>query len=299
MNKVIKIEARRIPTIYPIDSYTDRMWTNRRVLKDDFYEEQVITEKKFSTIDDPFFDNQTIQVLLYHKYKLQVIVDDSVDVALIKYAQIVNITTQDGTIHKAKVLNISYEDIADLTIRKYTIEYADINRANYLDNKQPVNDFLKSDVMTDFYDEGSLNYLYFKANKSIGSEFPYSVEYSPGEPTTIDSKKIYTKLNAFIRETSIDEQTNDIQGIQEVSNSRSQSVISLRFYLNENDKFFVQKYASRCISEAGEAYIVAAGQRYNAIERTLIIVNETSVGIDCYQVDVEIKYKKIDFNVYS
>jgi len=285
MNKVAKIEVRRIPTIYPIDTYTERFYTDRRVVDSDYYEEIVLTDRKFKLIDDPFYDNQTIQTLLYNRYTVTIIVQENVNISLVKYAQIVTITLMDGTIHHAKILNLTSDKIGKTEIRKVVIEYADINPANYADNQQPVNNFLRSDILLDFYTSSQLVVLRLINTKNIGGLAP-------------QTNRFYTKLMPHFRESDIEQQTADLQGVDVVSNSRSQSIISVRFYMNEEDKFFVQKYAKRCIDDAGSCRIRYTS-RYGAIESVGLNVNENPVGIDCYQVDVDLKYDNIDFNVFN
>ena len=143
-----------------------------------------------------------------------------------------------------------------------------------------------------------MNALKIVTNKVIDSDFPYP--QSGSLETLLYDKTFHTILQPFYKVTDSVQLGDDVAGLQKISNTKLQEYVSLRLYLNEADKNFVKKYAPICTGEVGDCYVIVnnSATELQAIERPIIEVEETPIGIDCYQVDVLLKYKSLDYYHY-
>ena len=306
MYDVVKIEVSRLGVIFPrissAQEYTDVKYITTRIIRNDWYSETFVTEEKYKLIDDVLYDNRTIQNILYRKYRMEIIAKEWNGIQLMKYAQKVRITDTNGIVHYAKILTLEDgEPIGGTLNYKYNIVYADMNPANYWDNNQSVVNFLRSDrlFIETPYTTTQLNKFKIVTNKVIDSGFPYNVETGGGSSLRYNYT-IYSCLQPIYKNSEVAEATSELAGLTKISNSRSQEYVSLRFYLNETDKNFIKKYAPRCEGSVGDSYIIVnnSSTEYQAIERVNLVFDETPIGIDCYKLDVELKYNSLDFYHY-
>lgn len=306
MYDVVKIEISRLGVIYPrissVKEYTDVKYITTRIIRNDWYSESYVTDEKYKLIDDVLYDNRTIQNILYRKYRMNIIAKEWNGIQLMKYAQRIRITDTAGNVHHAKILSLEDgEAIGDTLNYKYSIVYADVNPANYWDNQQSVVNFLRSDrlFIETPYTTTQLNKFKIVTNNIIDSGFPYNVNTGGGSSLRYNYT-VYTCLQPFYKNTEISEKTNELEGLINVSNSTSQEYVVLRFYLNEIEKNFIKKYARICSGSVGDSYIIVnnSSTEYQAIERVNLIIDETPTGIDCYKVDVELKYKNLNYYHY-
>jgi hypothetical protein len=299
METFTKIICQGLPSIYPSYSFTDRKYILNRIKRLDFYDEKFITDDKFSTINDNNKVERTIQTLLYSKYELFLSAKEDFNAKLLMFPEYLTIYLTNGTVHTAKILELSDgENLGDTLNKLYRIVYYDINSANYLGGTQPVNDFLKSSGLTPQFDPLQLNRIFIQS--------PY-LSTGGADMGYIDSiwcaaynqnYTFYTKLNPFFEETELVEKTSELNGLVKVSNSKSQSVIKLRFYCSEVEKNIMAKYMPRCSDIVGRTTITYNLTSYIALERVIPEIKKVEGAVDLWQCDITLKYENLNFNHY-
>jgi hypothetical protein len=280
-NTYVKIESSVIPNIYVDDSFIDRFYTLNRVVRDGYFDEQFITEEKYKTVQDSYFRERNIQSVIYRKYYIKLFAKEETNLHLLKYADIVNITCQNGEIHQAKILTLSSEEVGGTKGLVYTISYADINPDNYNDGLQPVSNYLKSNTLVARFGTTNINSITFSG--SVGS--------SGGIGLNIN-QTFYTILQGELINADLEENNQNLNGITLASRQISQKVIKMRFYLSELEAQTASMYMPMLLPT-----IINNGSNYTALERVIPNISKVN-GVDLYQMDIQAKYQTVIKNNY-
>lgn len=234
---VLKIEAQRLPTIYPSIYFKDRIFTSNRLIKKGTSEVKIITDQKFYTCDDENTQkNRLIQSVSYDVYELELFGGENAGIELLEKADNVTITDEEGRIFLADFLEpILAERLFDTNLNKYKIVFQDVNIANYGDNVQPVSNFMLGSYLTQIYSASTINKFKIITGRTIDADFQalgnwYQV-YSCLNPVldTANSMLTHTEGNTVY----------NVQGI-------TKKVVNFRCFLTDYEKSVIEKYAHLC-----------------------------------------------------
>jgi len=291
-NLAVKISISGLPTIYPDSSFVDKIYVMNRVIRLGFHSEIFITADIWKTIQDPNFMDRPVQTVLYDKYKLRIMANEYLNIPLIEYAKRITILDQDGVNHIARVLNVDYEKQEETELGTYEIEYYDINTDNYKDLKFPVNDFLESDFLLTEYESAQMVELQMTDTgttpftTTMDAEFWGVVNTAVG---AIPKNKFYSELLPKFNVTEIEQQDSKVNAINVLSRGYVFRVLDARFYLKTDAKNVLQKYITLCDT----VQITISSAVYSSLEKIVPEIKE--VGNDLFQVDVRLKYEKLDY----
>ena len=291
-NVVVQIKISGLPTIFPSFSYIDKMYTLHRVIRLGYNNEVFVTEDRWQTITDPNFRERTVQIVAFEKYKLRIQANEYLNADLIRFAKYVYIVTQDGVTHKAQVTDVQYDKIDNTEFGFYNIEYIDINPQNYKDLKFPVNDFLESSQLLNEYSESQLIKLTLTDSNTtpfastIDSEW-FFIQNTPIGGTA--KNKFFTELLPKEDVPKSEEQVSEVNGINVQTRSTTFRLLHARFYMKHEAKNIIQKY----IDKVDTVILTTPQGNFQAIER--IIPEISAVANDLYQVDIKLKYQKLDY----
>lgn len=282
INVVTKIVISGLPAIFPDASFNAKWQTYYRTTHIGNYSEVVMTEDYWRTIYDVNYQQRMVQAVTYDKYLLRIPANEYLRIDLIEFAKYIYITTQDDITHKAKVLSVNYTKQDGTELGTYEIEYADINTDNYKNEQLPINDFLESDSLLDEFEADQLCRLSMYNSKTIDAEFTtLTTTYIGGDPNLY----YYSELIPEPVIPEIEEESEQVGGIEKVSRSSGTRAMRARFYLKTEDKNEVAKYLQRCDTVKLR---LPSGER-TAIER--IVPDITPVGVNLFQVDIILKYE--------
>lgn len=219
---VLEITVKDLPNLYPetgttANRYEEKLYASQRLVREGYVDIDVITKKRYFTMDDQINKEQRkIQSLNYKVYTLNIFGGEHSGIELLDKAGEVLITDTFGTTYKALFVEpVKSEKQADTEIRLYTLKFADINSNNYKDRKQPVSDFLTTGYLSKRFDTNTLIELkLFSGSKS-------SIFY--GNLDTEEDVELNEHKEPF-------EKTNYI--VQKVQ----KNVVLARFYLTDSEK---------------------------------------------------------------
>jgi hypothetical protein len=287
MNEVNKITISQLPGLFPTFAFQDKKYVLNRPIKIGFYEESFKTDKKFKTIEDNWYRERNVQNIVYDKYKIIIPAKENQGVGLLKYADIVSIElrNQDADVyatHTALVLSLTESYQGESLALFYTLEYADINKLNYVDYKQPIINYLKSDVIDDNYNTSTLVKL------TLGS-IPESA-----------ASVFYTKLLPELDITDMDLKEEKVNSLNITTYVGKQKLIRARFYLGETAVNLFKLYINRSVGVNGfYATLLNPPTTYTSIEMMKPAIQRIDAAIDLFQVDIEMKYQNILTNIYE
>lgn len=271
----IKIDISKLLATFPV-GFTDSIefplgYRPRRV---GHFVEKFITSEKFTTVEKSYPQQQLIRAISWDKYKCTLIVHEGQNIESIDIAGSVEITTDDGSIHTANIIEFGEPvNIGGSDHRQIDFTYYDTNLINYL--AIPINDFLSHSILTSLYTTSELNKI------------------------VIGATTYYTALNHKIKIPELEQASEKINGIEIVIKSNYQTTISIRFYVSESQAAAI---AASCpqLGQSAVATIVYTDTEnttdYSALER--IIPEITEVDHDLFQVDIELKHINTIVNHY-
>lgn len=283
-SEFLKIEVSGLPTIYPSTTFVDKYFTTNRIVNDGFYEEVLTTAEKYSKVNDLNFEQRNIQILVYNKYQLKIFAKESTQIELIKYADVVNITGQNGIVHRAKILSLEKAKAGVTQGLVYTLNYADKNEANYPNNSQQVVNFLRSDSLV-----GSLNSLTFSNSSALSSEW---TELS-------NTYTINTLLSPIVSTANLAEKTQEINNLKIRSKQIVNNQLVLTFYLTEAQSKIVSTYLPMCLIAVSTINSSVHSGTYTALENIIPEIKAVSGAIDLYECNISLIYENIVYNNYN
>ena len=282
MADFVKIQAIRLPSIYPTVDYIDLLNINGRIVRDDYTSVSAVTDKLFKTTDDSQYLKRPIQTILYNKYRLTFTTKENVDITQISYTELCYITTEQGEIHKAIFVDFKGGEFVDgKTTKTYTATYYDVSKDNYVDSKQPINNFLLSSELIGYgYSASHLWQLKLSTTRVDGSGNYIDSEYDA--VSSMGRFSIYTKLEIEEVSESVNNYSNN-----KTKETLSQTVLykkyAARFYLNESDKNIIERYTnaveSVCLGKDSTAYYSVSDITISAPDKDLAGVYEVNVTL--------------------
>lgn len=282
-SEFLKIEITNLPTIYPSSDFVDKYFTTNRIVADGFYDEIITTSNKFSKVNDTNVEQRNIQVLVYNKYTLTLFAKENTNLELIKYADVVTITAQNGVIHKAKILSLEKAKATSTQGLIYTLSYADKNPANYPNNEQQIINFLRSDKVSNG------NTLTFSNAGTISTEWT-------GLSNTYT---INTALTPIKNTLDLAEKTQELNNIKVSSKQIVNNQLLMTFYLTEAQSRIVSTYLPMCLIVTADINSTQYSGTYTALERCIPEIKQIEQGIDLYECIISIVIENIVYNNYN
>ena len=141
-----------------------------------------------------------------------------------------------------------------------------------------------------------LNYIELTNSKNIGeSSDIYFIDFQAGE-----SLKIYSKFHYKIERSKIDEDIIEkYNGKKVFVSSKDVGVIMIRTYIDEKEKYQLQKYGKRC--DTINFFYTDTNQSTQVIDTEYIEfeITDNSNLIDIYQCDIKLYFNTIDYNRFE
>lgn len=167
--ELIRIDSRFFPSIYP-DDYTERIFTENRVVELPLYRESFVTEDRHNTIDGGFAMPLKVRERIYRQYQLTIFAKESMRVDQMFMAGEITVYFTGEDSHNARVIEISEpEQVEDTNFLKYTVKYIDIHRNSYLN--EPVSDFLTKATLLNKYSTSELHCLKLASTRDFSDPY--------------------------------------------------------------------------------------------------------------------------------
>jgi hypothetical protein len=297
------IKSSALPNIYPVSNFQDIRYFENRVERIGYHEEIFKTDKKYKAIGvDSFYRERVVQVIAYKKYRVIFYVKENTNIELLKYADVISVTLQDGvTVHQCMVIELNVDNLQPSGLRKVEMIYADINPVNYPEYIQPVSNFLKSENVYSILGFSAIELkLYSNAGVTIDSEW---TTVSTAVVGGAREYKIYTKLGREIFNTTPAALTDEQQGLTYASRITSKRGARYRFYVSEQQAYLLQKYISLFVQPNASIFINDAmyGDTLNNENTEMIIptIEPVESAIDLWSIDLDFYYENNIFNPYE
>lgn len=159
MRTITKIELQHLPAIYPVEiDFIEQFNFDERVYRVGCHSKDFIAK-------DPVTNSEVvIQNVLYERYESKFFVSENAQIENIKFAGIVTVTWDDGTVHHAKVLKLDSEFLGVTFQRRITLQYYDLA-------SEKVSNFMVQDrtYLSYYYGDDSITELQFTFNSVIYS----------------------------------------------------------------------------------------------------------------------------------
>jgi hypothetical protein len=278
MNKVTQIQVSGLSGVFPAFAWTDRLYSENRVIKDGLHEEKWFTEDKIKIVGSDFYDNRLIQSISYNKYKLWIQAKESANIGLIELAASVIITLKDGEIHHAKVLSVDVSDVQNTPNKLYIISYYDFNIENY-HYKQPVNEYMKRAVLQERYTQFQVTHLQIiQTGDYFADLIPFGNNY-----------QLWTNIGHVKYTTKPEVTSAKVDGVEVPSRSVSQDVYRLLFYTNETDAKILEKYGPRVdgFDIRGHIYVYGVGDS-ESTGPLKVEISQVNNAVDLWKCQVEV-----------
>jgi len=285
LNKVTQVHISELSGVYPSLAWTDRLYSENRVIKDGLHDEKWLTEEKLQIVGTDFYDNRLIQSITYNKYKLWIQAKESANIGLIGVAGRVVITLKEGEIHHAKVLSVDVSDVQNTPNKLYTISYYDYNLENY-HFRQPVNEYMKKIVLMEKYTASQVTRLAIHQMGNYFSDLTANGNYYT----------LWTNIGHVRYVTKPEITGSKVNGIEVPSRSVSQEVYKLLFYTNQTDAMYLEKYGPRIdgFTLQADAYIYGVGTK-QCITPLKVEISQVANAIDLWKCQVEVPTETIDY----
>jgi hypothetical protein len=145
MMELVRIDSSHFPSVYP-DGFTDRIFTDARVVELPLYHESYHTATPYRTVGSRYALPLKVRERIYRHYQLTIFAKESMRVDQMFMAGDVRIYFRGEVSHHALVLDIGApEQIEGSAFLKYLIRYIDVNPAAYF--CEPVSDFLTREAL--------------------------------------------------------------------------------------------------------------------------------------------------------
>lgn len=264
----IKISISQLFPDAPGGAFTDiiQLETAHRPRRIGYQIEKLYTDEKFKLVGGTIAERQLIRTNAYDNYRLSIVAHEGQNIENIDISSDVKIYLPDGTIHHAKITQISEPvNLSNTDHRQLDIVYYDINTDNYLG--EPTIDTLRSD--------------------KIGTEFSTNI-------LGIASTLFKTRLQHNPILSEIKQKSDEINGIETVIKSIVQDKIKIRLYLSEFYSIFVDKNMQT--GTPGNIYFYDTENKttYTAVERIKPDIEQ--IDFDLFQVDIELKHNSLTIN---
>jgi hypothetical protein len=292
MNNYNVLKIKYIPSLFPSVDFTDTRYNYdfRIFFLKDFERVAIESEGKFKTVDSQIYRILPIQHQIYPKLLLKLVSKESVNLDYAKDAESVIIIDEYGVQYEVKIIEITYESIND-TQTYYC------NILCYAIDKGTVINYRTASWLQQRFTR--LNYIRFENNKYID--------------TTINGAggniKFYSNIIPIKRREKISEpekiSLNDGRNIY--TKVLDCEVINAIFYLTESELRQFEKYADRCFwineitgNPAGTIFYDAFDDGFVTPSEpiTYEVINNSAL-VDCYLVNVRIKYDFIDYRNFN
>ncbi len=147
--ELVRIDSSHFPSVYP-EGFTDRIFTDARVVELPLYHESYHTATPYRTIGSRYALPLKVRERIYRQYELTIFARESMRVDQMFMAGDVRIYIRGEVSHHAHVVSMGTpETLADSTFLKYVIRYIDTNPASYF--QEPVSDFLTGETLLQRY----------------------------------------------------------------------------------------------------------------------------------------------------
>ena len=284
MQDYTKIEVTGLPAIYPTN-YMDRMYLYNEPTQAGIHEETFMS-RKFKTINDTTWKERMIQGIMFDKYKLEIYGHRGRNIPLLKSAATVNITLKNEQIHRAKILELTEEELQGTEQIKYTLVYADTNPNNYRNGQFPANNPLLGSTLTDYYTPVNLNYIFISAGATIDAEM-----------TALGNLYFfYTIIQPLKTIEDYEQEGAKIDKLEIPFNQTVQRAVTCYLYLNEIEKNILEKYVRICGTV--QFYSPLYGM-FDDVEPVKVECKEVDGGVDIYECVVTLKYENLNYYRYN
>jgi len=285
MQTFVRIEATGLPAIFPAEDYYDRIFTYNRVETYGLHTVMIETKKKFQTAFDFHYDNRIVQSQIYNRYRIDLFIDETMNIELYQYAQTVYVTLKNEEVHHAKILEFNVEYISNTNLKKCSMVYADTNPKNYQHGNQPVNNYLESVYVKGTHPTSQIAVVRLSHDTWIDSEWDqYRGNYY-----------FYSILRPFIEVTKPSGEQVDIESLKKPTKAISQKTAVQRLYLQQEQKVVLEKYA-----ELVESFTITSPfGNFTALQPPELKIDLLDNAINLFQVDIEMIYENTVFYPYN
>lgn len=278
MSLFCTIKSKIIPDVFPTVSYFDNYLCENDPVRVGLYSIEINNA-------DLYNKEIKVQSWLYDKYEIVIYSKESVNIDLLKYSDDITITTKEGYIHSANILeSVEATRISPTELRKYVITYYD-------EYSEAINNYFDQQVLLDRY--GSTNMARLRMQASLTG-----VGYIDTYYDSVSTSGRYTLYTSIIPIIDISEtKYEDIEldtTIIKSSQITNQKIIRLKLFLNSTDKNVIKQY----LPMITDVTVYYDSLTYTSIERTIPEINEIGAK-QFYEVLLDIKYSNTQYEPFA
>ena len=241
----------RIEITY-LDGLRDVIITDSRSKRIGVHLIEVVTDNFFKRLDDVEYKQQRVQMTSWDKYKIEIISMEDYSVELLRNAKLITIGT-----HTAKIIDVAREK-TESDLWHISIEYYDVNLNNYKYNLPPVDDYLRSDALSEQFTFNEMNVLRV-ADYRTGALYDYNT---------------MLEINQTAEQPERSQFINTQTGQQITTDNILRKNYEMIFYLNKQDIQSFQTVLPLADQTRVQAILLIDGHSYNIKQQPEVTVEK-------------------------
>lgn len=293
----VKIEIKGLPAIFPSWTFIDVIFNDERIFDDGYVSDIFKTDETWKTYSDTTSElSRLVQTISYKKYYSILYSTESSRIDLMRHAESVTITAADGTTYRVDVLDVSVEEIAGSSFKRYTIRFRDINPNNYVGETQPVNNFFECRTIQSRFGTSTHGITFLiNSGKTLDAEWTAIVAAT--------NHKFYTYITPKETIKSGEEKGGSSLGKAFVTNSSKMRCKRIKFYLTEDDKNVIEKYCPMFDGEIGKLRyypdMFDPTIYFESLERVIPVIKQVTGAVNLFDCEIILPYSQLYKNHYE